>query len=385
MPIQIPYLGNVATRCYVPNGTTGNTKVRCVTRHTATDTITALKLVFANWASTSSEAGNGGTCAYTAAIEYPQGTINGQVTFNASPQGIAAVASTLVSDLIPMAVPIPKRANFWVRTYAVNAGATMWTMNQLGSTLVDKLDVGSLIDHTMNPNVAIAAATTSIVAPAAILGYTANPTVGLLGDSMMQGSHDTNSSGDYEQGLCRTVGKVAGYINAACSGEQASSSGFIGAHTKRVALLQLANPTHVFCAYGRNDLNAGRTGAQLLADIATIAGYFPGVPFFQTTLPPETTSTDSWVTTGNQTVTAHEADRLIFNASVRNGTIAGLHGYFDIEAALESSYRSGLWRVQPGSIAPATAAFTDDGIHPIRTGYLSIQAANAVACDVLFR
>ena len=105
---------------------------------------------------------------------------------------------------------------------------------------------------------------------------------------------------------------------------------------------------------------------------------------YQTTVTPQTTSTDAWVTTANQTVTAVHARRIGLNDWIRDGapfdTATGLavavgatgstivragtrahplKGFFEIADIVETSRNSGIWK----------AGWTTDGLHPNATGY----------------
>ncbi len=100
------------------------------------------------------------------------------------------------------------------------------------------------------------------------------------------------------------------------------------------------------------------------------------------TVPPITTSTDSWATTGNQTVVNGETPRLQFNAWARDTThwaADGITGIFDIADVCESTRNSGKWAVSGGVNALGTSiaqVMTDDGIHPLGYGNQLMAAAS---------
>lgn len=106
-----------------------------------------------------------------------------------------------------------------------------------------------------------------------------------------------------------------------------------------------------------------------------------GQRVIQTTITPNTTSTDGWATTGNQTpVNATvESHRVQLNDWLRGGApmsgglavavgtsgalLAGdtghpLYGYWEITDNVESARNSGIWK----------AGYTTDGLHPNITG-----------------
>jgi hypothetical protein len=145
-------------------------------------------------------------------------------------------------------------------------------------------------------------------------------------------------------------------------------------NAKRTEMLQWA--THVVMNMGINDVTAGRTPAQVLADTNTVVATFGGKPTAITTLMPVTTSSDSWVTVANQTAHANDGNRNIVNAQRRNGAVVGVSTIYDIERFCESSYMSSKWQVIPGTITPGTPSYTADGTHPNRT------AVHAMVCNL---
>jgi hypothetical protein len=155
----------------------------------------------------------------------------------------------------------------------------------------------------------------------------------------------------------------------------------------RLALLALANPTHIFNQYGHNDIAGGASLGTVLASAqAMYAGMkaaVPGVPIIQMCQTPASTSTDTFATTANQTA---QTPGWGSSSSVRgqfddtyirtNGSALGNGGYVDPNVALEYLYsentpssESSIW------IANGTAsAYTGDGVHPNSYGhYLAAQ------------
>lgn len=124
-------------------------------------------------------------------------------------------------------------------------------------------------------------------------------------------------------------------------------------------------------AWGRNDINSGTSAATLRGYMDTIEAPFKAgsIRVWRATIPPTTTSTDSWATLANQTVAnaGYEAVRLAYNADLRaNWASYGLAGVIDLAASVESggaSAPSGKWRVDNGG------ANTKDGVHPNGRGH----------------
>ena len=82
-----PYLGQVATRSYVPNVISGGSNyIMSRTAHTAAQAITSLQVAFPGFACSGTNGVEAATAAanvYTASIEYPANTFT-QVTWSAS-------------------------------------------------------------------------------------------------------------------------------------------------------------------------------------------------------------------------------------------------------------------------------------------------------------
>jgi lysophospholipase L1-like esterase len=88
-----------------------------------------------------------------------------------------------------------------------------------------------------------------------------------------------------------------------------------------------------------------------------------GLPVFQNTITPSTTSTDSWATTGNQTPESSNAVRVQVNDWIRT-VPSPLSGYFEIADLAETARNSGIWK----------AGYTSDGLHPNATGHSALAA-----------
>ena len=148
-----------------------------------------------------------------------------------------------------------------------------------------------------------------------------------------------------------------------------TTAAFIASHTNRVLASQWC--THVVDQYGVNDLTGGTVQATIAANRSTIAGYFTGKPVFGTTIPPVTTSTDSWVTQVNQALNFYNSNRYNFNALVAAG-ISGETNYFDISSALDPT-NSGKWPVTGQS-----SYYTGDGTHEGNTANIAIARSGVI-------
>lgn len=337
-------------------------------RHLAARAITSLQLTYINGVGT---AENGtATVTYKCAIEY-----NGQVfpCFFAGARTLAVVTGAKATT-DALAVVIPAGATFWVRTnVAVTAGGR-WgltaTMNRTpappyGDGVTTNLDV---VDAT--GFLAAGANNSALVVPIAITNQDAtdSPSVVIYGDSIPTGGSDTQD-GIYDLGyivraLNRTPAGVAiPYANLSLGGE--TMQGIVGGS----GALRRGLPTSIgfrdaIVAYGTNDIAAGRTGAQVIADLQSFFTTLNtlGLRVWGVTILPRTTSTDAFITIGNQTPMAGFAPgghRDTVNNWLRTlpGPLAGL---LDASDAVESTRGSGVWRI--GS--PSSDVWTADGTHP---------------------
>lgn len=391
------YLGQVATRSYLPNmqipAGNANNQAQTRTRHTAMDNMSAAALVLVGWAVTTSQSSPVGTgqeisvgidTTAKAWIEYPAGTftpmtVSGDASFTI-PNG-----GNVQTDLVTLAQAIPAGATFWVQTYRIlssttSAGLTFTSVN-LNPTPMVPADAanneqfwGSTASSPLPGTPMTApfshAVTTGTYYPAAILGMTTKASYYLIGDSIDMGTYDVVDSTGNTGSLARSIGQTRAYINAGIPSDLAAYA--VSNYTKRSALVQYC--THIICELGVNDFaKQSATSSALQANINTLRNMFPTKPFYQTTITPATNSTDSWATTANQTtfLGSSEAQRETFNGVVRAGSIGT--GFFDVAAVVESSLNSGLWKV-----TGAADGYTTDGIHPNQAGYQLILNSGAI-------
>jgi hypothetical protein len=368
-----PYLGQIATHSYVPSTLSApNKQIMCRNRHVCRSEVSVVQLIYANWYGPL-EAAVGADATITAAIEYPAGTFT-QVLFSGVAAGTIPNGSNLISD--PVTVSIPKGATFYSRSYYTNtagipySGVGSNTSNGEAATFA----ASGVVDQTMGGTVAVTSGAVGY-GPVAILGQTTVPSFFLIGDSKGQGISDTPVAvgGTSAVGeLARSFGDGFPHINAGISSSAAYSMVVAGQRVNRSALGLYCS--HVLCQFGINDLSASYSAATVLADIQTIRNLYPNRPFFQATVAPKTTSTDSWATVVNQTPFAQEAERVALNALIRSG-VAGHSGFLEIADAVESARDSGKWAV----------GYTSDGIHENTTGYVAVHTSGAINPTLLGR
>lgn len=220
-----------------------------------------------------------------------------------------------------------------------------------------------------------------VYGPAAILGSAApgSIAVGGEGDSIMKGTGDgyvagnifcgrtSNEAVDYGGFLTRALTGKAGILNSGVSSDRLYW--FAGTGDSLFRSLNAKRCTSIISNYGTNDFADGQTVLQLQENHLTRAQQVRALgvtKYFVTTILPRTSSTDGWATTVNQTPSAINGNRVIFNTWLRAGSpidpvtllpvavgtpnalYAGsfghpFTGFFDTASKVESSLNSGLW------------------------------------------
>ncbi|WP_447643155.1 hypothetical protein [Nocardioides zeae] len=214
--------------------------------------------------------------------------------------------------------------------------------------------------------------------------------VAATGDSIMRGFSQTGD--DDGLNILDPMQKTS-VVNIGSFGEYAAQFALPAGHRRRIPDVDGCTAWH--CNYGINDLKGSHVYANLQAAMVScwrVLAERIGVPGYQWTIGPQTTSTDTWATVANQTiVTANNfhTDRLALNAWLRDGapinrttfavvatgssptgTIragqAGhpLAGIFEVADIVESARDSGLFK----------AGYTFDGIHYGTSAYAAVAA-----------
>lgn len=318
-------LGAVAS---VPSATTTATGTSRLSYRISADCV-GVRLIYINYYETSSghttdsnDLVIGGASVWLAGVGY-RVTFTGANGVTVKPGGYA------ISDPL-LALDLPADTLIDVRTYVSGT----WHPNRYangpgmgGWTVTSDLTApgsGAISDNTSFQY---------LIGPAAITGNpidTSVKTVFGVGDSIVWGMHDGPSGA---AGINSTYDRMGGggflarasrsaefsLMNAAIGGQTAQTFASLAGHHRAMSFAK-GYRTAVE-EYGRNDLFAGRSLAQLQADVISIWNLLANrsLRVFRTTLVPDTTSTDGWTTTGNQTVKAWETDRVNFNDWLRDG------------------------------------------------------------------
>jgi hypothetical protein len=246
----------------------------------------------------------------------------------------------------------------------------------------DPLDSGVTTQSTLGNG-------TAIPMPLAITGLAAsNGATMLLGDSILLGIGD-NYVDSYQPGWAvRAIPGTVPWWRAAKTGDEAGD--FLSGGTLRLAIA--ARCSRVICDYGTNEVRDGNSLATIQANLVSVWAQAAqrGCKVWHTTITPQTTSTDSWASTANQTAASGFGASSVWanlNSWLRGGAsyyfdgtslVAGqtghpLTGVLDVAAAVTDATTTWAWK----------ASYTSDGIHPNATGHAAIATALANAVSLL--
>jgi hypothetical protein len=192
--------------------------------------------------------------------------------------------------------------------------------------------------------------------PAALLGRSKLrvPTVYIASDSIPDGYSEDFHSGYF--GFVQRACLALGYnmVKVSRGGETAAS--FAAPSSRRMRSWLMDGCTHAMVGFGTNDgVNSAGQATLILGRLTTIGNDLvrAGIKPYVLTVPPRTSSTDTWATTGNQTPISLVSPLATINQTIRGGLTPYL-GYADMEGACSSAQDSGLW----------AAGATGDGVHP---------------------
>ncbi len=332
------------------------------------------------------------------AIEYPAAAAPGVRTplyFGGNRAIEIAPGTRAKTDLLPIPGNIKKGDTFyvWTNVSVASSGMTFPIGLQAAASLAAAAGspypfITSTEANNFTENTGDVTLTGSVVArngnsysPVVIFGtpVTPQPTVAIIGDSIASGFTDVLLY-DFGYIVRALANNNVPYINLAHKGETASQFSSLANSSRRRAFLEYA--THAIVNYGTNDLAALSSFVATATNLQTIWQSLAalGLPVYQTTITPRTTSTDSWATTANQTiVNGCGQPRTDLNNWLRAGApVSGgvpvapgtagavpspyLTGVFDICPAVETGV--GLWK--PG--------LTPDGVHPNTAGHTAMAA-----------
>lgn len=371
---------NVATGCSLPLTKTGGVNT-CNSRspHKIHDGMkTGLVAIIPNWYSVGGvETAPGAPTTCTATVEYPLGGTRYPVTFNGQMSGVAPDGGQIATD--PFIIPgLQEGDTVHLRVFRSCASGIPYTAYSQLTPQVSadmQFEAGaSVTDKTVSGT--IPAATVNIFAPAAIVAATTKKSVAVMGDSTPYGAADTIDNTGLLGWACRALAPVAPVMNLAYPSNQAVTMATTAGNDRALALAN-AYSSEVILQIGTNDLAGASTAATILGRLTTIAGKLTSKQrVYGVTAFPRTTSTDSWTTTANQTVLSTEAERVKLNTGVR-AIPAGFTDAIDVASVIETSFNSGIFKVESNSASPAIT----EGVHLLGNGYRMVARSGIVPLE----
>lgn len=363
-------LGHVATRCELAQAFfVTNKQLQARRGHIAMDDLVTPRIVLPgfyvpnfSFGATYTESKIGANSIYTAAIEYPVGTMT-QVKWN----GVATVTvpdgSFVESDPVA-ALFIPRGAIFYVRIFFTNTAGIIFTdkaAKHNNTTFLDQLTaaVSGLTDNTMSGAYGTDD-TNNAFSPLAIVSNTYQPSVICLGDSRVFGESETpDTAGDIGE-HARSLGAGIAYANYGVRGDSASK--FLASCNNRLAIARKYF-SHMTTNYGINDIETfSRTDDQIINDRLTIQG-LTGLPMLHSTVLPHANGGN---TAANNV--GFEAIRVRLNQKLRMRSSTPTEVVADNAGVVEAVPDQPVW----------TASYSTDFLHPNQAGCSAIKAANVI-------
>ena len=255
--------------------------------------LTGLYLTYGNFSGISGELPVTNNVTYSAALEYPVGTVVGTATWSgAGTSSALAPGARQTADLVVAA--IPNGAQFRIRTVATVAGPAMsWPLNR--SSLASAGDWAETGVGTPNALTATAPAANANTGPVPYLVQGVAATVGkavaIIGDSRVSYTLDTTGDANFMRAYVeRSLGNGCGWANYSRANETLANwlittdTASTGSQYRR-SLLPGAGFTHAICQLGINDLPTATSAAQFLANLKTFWTYLAGLGMkvYQTT------------------------------------------------------------------------------------------------------
>jgi len=355
---------------------TSATMVTSHTKHIAVHGAHNVRLVYANHYGTA-EVLNDANLAVKASVELAwAGGTRYPVYFRGARSATVEPGGLLISD--PLGIDIAPGTAFGVYTGVTPAGGGNYLRGRSTRSADGEgvYTAGDRVDST-----AVSASNTTCYSPVAILGVPTNvgPSIAIFGDSIIAGSGDTTVT---DRGWARiAIGSTYPHLTLCKSSEKFEN--FMGASRQRRGVIA-SGCTHAVCHYGANDLSTALATLKTNALDVWKSLADRGIKVFQATLIPNTTSTDTWQTVANQTVTANEANRLAINAWFRDASASGaiaqsggdLSGIIEVANTVEVNasnvltQNGGFWIVDGSANYPTT-----DGVHPSTAAHTLMAAA----------
>lgn len=384
--IAATYSGTSTSNVIVANGTftnsavssnlTGTLPITYISEHYADPQgdISNPAFTYLGWYNPSGVAGelnHGSDTTIKCFVEYPSGTFT-QVLMSGATTGVIPDGLQLKTDAAS-GLTIKAGDKFWLRTVVtgVTSAGTIGLHDCFVAPSAVGVINGSVSGDFGNSGVISAQATTAaLFAPSAITGTIAHPSpkqAVLIADSINAAGTGDISSVGIKGGtgpIPRMLDPICSYVRIGRGGLAAAD--LVSVNTKvRAFITSLSGSyTHLINALGTNDVGSrvAHTAAQAFTDWGTVNSWFSAPNVYGMALGAMSTSTDTWKTTGNQTILSPNGGQVpTFNAS-----IVATGKYLDFASATMTAANSCLWQ--------NPYVRTADGIHP--NSFCAADAAN---------
>lgn len=318
---------------------------------------------YSNSALSGVETGTGGVMSLKLYLEYA-GVVTPLTWGGAATSSIAnnAIGCT---DTAPITIPAYAKYRL-CGDMQMGSGGTVpssgWS-NSADPGNGDEYQVGTSADFCAT-GTALAKTAATAIYPQLVLGQSDRTVWAAIGDSIVAGVNYTQPQVSGGRGILAAMAEAAPVLNYGLPGDRATWYATNSAIRRQ--MIGMAGATSAVLELGINDITSGRTAAQLLADRATIRGLLPSLTFYETTVMPTASSSDTptFKTTANQTVAGSSSVRTSFNGSLRGG-VSGVAGVLDFAAEVETSTSVPQGTSLDGGAWLPECMVGGDGTHPI--------------------
>lgn len=330
------------------SGTAGNNDISRVRHQNLTGKpVAGLRLLYANYGPAAAGTGGSNTERGNANAIIVKGSVelNGTPTDQTLPrtpltwqgQPTVTIGATPVCNVLSQEAPgiMPVAGVVYERT-----GASVAVTNQAlqrggalrGGTAAWGIDNGEGLqtntggEHVFDGQNTLPFVSDVGYSASALLGYlldgTVAASVAILGDSIDSGADDAAYAA-YMGGMAVRIFESTPHVHLGMGGERLQDFVVRKNSYARYDIARYA--THIWDGYGRNDINGGRTVAQIKSDILRNAydAMARGQNYLKRTILPAPSSTDGHFTVANQTKETAEAVRVGVNQWLRDASPSG--------------------------------------------------------------
>lgn len=399
-----PYTGPVSNSQHPQwaNSTGATRAIDCGVMKQATEDIPDLTLGWTLQYSVQETGLLGDTATVYCEVEYPIGGTRTPMTRGGAFPFTIPGTGIVYGDSVKLATKIPRGAWYRIKVFVTYNGSNASYMRDFPQ---DYMEAGwyansyydghpSIVNSVGSNTIPGTSNGTAYFEPCLILGKTTRHTMAVVGDSIVAAdysySHILDSSGN--TGIVTKLVSALGMAVVKLAANGDSYSSIIGPNTNNVitssqqfARFQIRKEMGSYCSLicselGAND--AAITNAQFLTNMRLLFTQFPGKIYGHSTLLPQTTSTDNWMTTANQTIPANAANRRSYNTSIRNKAYP-LSFYIEVSDVV-SPLRDGKWAAPGPEARNATDIVTTANNSNISSASGAFRATDAGRSILIF-